>query len=222
MQRSTMVSKTPLKRNVRPPMTTVKSELTKVQIPRDWRRNPLVEGEKVALPSPLDAQKSLFERLMSDLHKVRTSPLRSLSHFLPRLPVERSLESSHRPHLPSTSALGMLKYGRPPAEEERPRLGHSAHTDIGSLTLLFPSGSGLQILDPNTDQWASLEPKKDHANVHVGDSLRLLSGRRLRSCLHRVVVLPTTEEAEMTDRYSLAYFLRPELDAGVVDEMGKT
>ena len=91
-----------------------------VQIPRDWRRNPLVEGEKVALPSPLDAQKSLFERLMSDLHKVRTSPLRSLSHSLLRSSVERSLESSHRPHLPSTSALGMLKYRRPPAEEERP------------------------------------------------------------------------------------------------------
>ena len=197
-------------------MTTHKFTLTKVQVPHHWRRNPLVEGEKVALPGPLDAQRSLLERLMSDLHKVGASILRSLSLVL-RLPIEQSLESSHRHHLPSTSALGTLKYPQP--STGYPQLvSHNTHTDIGSLTLLFCPEPGLQILDPNTHQWASVEPKKDHAVVNVGDSLRLLSGRRLRSCLHRVV-LPM--EAKMTDRYSFAYFLRPELDAVIVDEKGK-
>jgi isopenicillin N synthase-like dioxygenase len=35
--------------------------------------------------------------------------------------------------------------------------------------------------------------------------LRFLSGKRLKSCLHRVVPLNPTEH-----RYSIAYFLRPE------------
>ena len=154
---------------------------------------------------------------MSDMHEIGASILRSLSPAL-HLPINRSLESSHRPLIPSTSGLGVLRYPRPLAES--PPLAHNAHTDIGSLTLLFCSSPGLEILDPTTDdQWLSVEPKTDHAIVNVGDSLRLLSGQRLRSCLHRVV-LPM-EEGKMADRCCLAYFLRPEVEAMFVDEGGK-
>ena len=155
---------------------------------------------------------------MSDMHEIGASILRSLSLTL-HLPINRSLESSHRPLIPSTSGLGVLRYPRRLAES--PPLAHNAHTDIGSLTLLFCPEPGLQILDPTTDdQWAFVEPKKDHAIVNVGDSLRLLSRQRLRSCLHRVV-LPMEEEGKMADRCLLAYFLRPELEAMFVDEGGK-
>ena len=154
---------------------------------------------------------------MSDMHQIGASILHSLSLAL-HLPINQSLESSHRPHLPSTSGLGVLRYPRRLAES--PPLAHNAHTDIGSLTLLFCPEPGFQILDPTTDdQWVTVEPKKDHAIVNLGDSLRLLSGQRLRSCLHRVV-LPM-EEGKVADRCLLAYFLRPELDAVFVDEGGK-
>ncbi|KAF6226104.1 hypothetical protein HO133_008969 [Letharia lupina] len=159
---------------------------------------------------------SLLERLMNDLHAIGISVLRALSLVL-RIPVERSLEMSHRHHCSSTSALGVLKYPRLWAES--PQLGHGAHTDVGSLTLLFCSEPGLQILDPKTDQWAYIRPKDGHAIVNVGDSLRFLSDHRLRSCLHRVV---PPVEGKITDRLSCACFLRPELDAVFMDDTGKS
>lgn len=178
--------------------------------------NPLFDGGKIMLPGPLDAHRSLLERLMNDLHAIGISVLRALSLVL-RIPVERSLEMSHRHHCSSTSALGVLKYPRLWAES--PQLGHGAHTDVGSLTLLFCSEPGLQILDPKTDQWAYIRPKDGHAIVNVGDSLRFLSDHRLRSCLHRVV---PPVEGKITDRLSCACFLRPELDAVFMDDTGKS
>ena len=178
--------------------------------------NRLSHGGNLILPGPLDAHRSLLERLMGDLHGIGTSVLRALSHVL-RLPVERSLETSHRHNRLSTSALGVLKY--PQLWAQSPHLGHSAHTDVGSLTLLFCTQPGLQIFDPNTDQWAYVQPKKGSAIVNVGDSLRFLSNQRLPSCLHRVV---PPLDGKITDRLSCAYFLRPELDAVFMDDTGKS
>jgi isopenicillin N synthase-like dioxygenase len=123
------------------------------------------------------------------------------------VPENKTLEKYHRSDQPSTSSLGVLKYSQLWAGS--PQLGHSAHTDVGSLTLLFCTEPGLQFFDPSTDEWAFVEPKEGHAIVNVGDSLRFLSGSRLKSCLHRVVPYP---DARIRDRYSCAYFMRPELD----------
>lgn len=168
------------------------------------------------LPGPLNEQRNLLERLMHDLHEIGTSVLHALSLVL-RMPVEQSLETSHRPHHSSTSALGVLRY--PQLWAGSPQLGQGAHTDVGSLTLLFCSEPGLQILDPDTEKWAYIQPKQGHAIINVGDSLRFLSNQRLRSCLHRVVPLV---DGKIADRLSCAYFLRPELDAVFMDDTGKT
>lgn len=55
-----------------------------------------------------------------------------------------------------------------------------------------------------------------HAIVNVGDSLRFLSENKFNSCLHRVVPVTSNE-----DRYSIAYFLRPENETRFKDMDGR-
>lgn len=96
--------------------------------------------------------------------------------------------------------------------------GQIAHTDVGSMTLLFSRLGGLQVLQRTTDQWGFVVPKPDHAVVNVGDSLRFLSNKVLNSSLHRVVPHP---DSERQIRYSFAYFMRPEEEVRFEDEEGK-
>lgn len=104
-------------------------------------------------------------------------------------------------------------------------VGQNMHTDIGSLTLLFAQQWGLQVLCPSDTpcpetgekfQWRFVEPRAGHAIINIGDTLRFLSGYKLRSALHRALPLDTG------DRYSVAYFLRPSDDAEFVDTEGET
>jgi len=126
-----------------------------------------------------------------------------------------SLQASHRYGKPSTSALGLLKY---PAVSQTAveRVGQTAHTDVGSITVLFSQLGGLQVLE-QSGEWAFVEPKADHAVINIGDSLRFMAGKAIRSSLHRVVPHP---DAWAKARYSVAYFMRPEYDAEFKDEEG--
>ncbi len=143
------------------------------------------------------------------------------------LGLETRFETSHRHGEPSTSAVGLLKY--PPASAlagdrlGQHRLGQIAHTDVGSITLLFTQLDGLQVFNPSpttrsdTDDWGWIPPLAGHAVVNIGDSLRFMSGGKLNSSLHRVIPHhSTTSQA----RYSIAYFMRPEYQAEFRDDQG--
>jgi isopenicillin N synthase-like dioxygenase len=124
---------------------------------------------------------------------------------------EDRFENIHRNDHRSTTALGMMRYPRDDLISTK-QIGHQKHTDIGSLTLLFSEQWGLQILPPGCDTWNPVEPRNGHAVVNVGDLLRFASGHRLASCIHQVVPIENDK-----DRYSIAFFLRPENDAEFVD-----
>lgn len=96
-------------------------------------------------------------------------------------------------------------------------IGHQKHTDIGSLTLLFSEEWGLQVQRPGTDDWGFVAPKEGHAIINVGDSLRFASEQKLYSCMHQV--LPVDTKA---DRYSIAFFLRPDNELKYEDSKGRT
>lgn len=93
------------------------------------------------------------------------------------------------------------------------------HTNAGTITLLLTQQWALQVLDPQTHEWKYVEPKRGFAFVTVGDSLRFLSDKRLRSAVHRVF---PQEETLSEDRFSICYFLRPNNDARFLDQDGKT
>jgi isopenicillin N synthase-like dioxygenase len=92
-----------------------------------------------------------------------------------------------------------------------------AHTDFGSVTLLWNILGGLQILpqdagqsDPDgiSTKWQYVKPQAGCVIVNMGDAMVSFSGGLIRSNLHRVVP-PPGEQAKYT-RYSSAYFMRPE------------
>ncbi|GLA87653.1 hypothetical protein AtubIFM56815_002079 [Aspergillus tubingensis] len=71
--------------------------------------------------------------------------------------------------------------------------------------LHFPPSWGLQVFSPEDATLKYVVPRPGHAIVNVGDTLRFLSNKRLRSALHRV--LPQGH-VQTEDRYSISYFLR--------------
>ncbi|CAN9255024.1 unnamed protein product [Alternaria alternata] len=102
------------------------------------------------------------------------------------------LLDNHRYGKLSTSALGLLKYPAN-AASTGDQLGQIAHTDVGSITVLYAQLGGLQVLD-SQGSWKFVQPKAGHAVVNIGDSLRFLTGKMLRSSLHRVVPHPDVSD----------------------------
>jgi len=127
---------------------------------------------------------------------------------------EQNLHNTHRDDAPSKSSMFFIHY--PPLGEKAGEMGQNMHTDMGTLTVLFTQQWGLQVLCPTKgdNDWRFVAPRPGHAIINVGDCLRFLTGYKLRSALHRVLPLTTG------DRYSVAYFLRPNDDAELSDATG--
>jgi isopenicillin N synthase-like dioxygenase len=162
-------------------------------------------------PSLIHEKRPFIEQCMVDYRYIGGTILR-------RLVGSESPEvmQAHRAERPCASSLSFLKY--PPYFPGQPNVGHIAHTDASSLTILHSSAYGLQVLDPNSGSWTFVEPLVGHLVVNVGDSLKFLSGGVLKSCLHRVV---PHEEAACNTRYSVCYFMRPNEDAKFTAADGK-
>ncbi|EJP68779.1 oxidoreductase, 2OG-Fe(II) oxygenase family [Beauveria bassiana ARSEF 2860] len=128
------------------------------------------------------------------------------------LPADDSFESRH--HESATSSLDLLRLLKYPnamgdGEFSIPQL---AHADMGSLTFLFTSSPGLQILPPGTESWRNVLPMPGHAIVNFGDAIKILSGGKIESVVHRVVTMPGKQ---VRDRYSFAFLVRPGVSAQI-------
>lgn len=124
------------------------------------------------------------------------------------------ISESHRAGKESTTGLGLLKYMD--FTPDSPGVGHIAHTDTGSLSMVFSDVAGLQVLVK--DEWRFIMPKDGTLVCNVGDSLNFLSGNRLTSSLHRVVPHP---DAATSNKYTTVYLMRPETEAIFTDPTGK-
>ncbi|KAJ3159268.1 hypothetical protein HDU86_001871 [Geranomyces michiganensis] len=172
---------------------------------------------KQHLPLPPSVTKDaknvkLFERFVESSHLVNSTILARLSEAL-NLAGDDQLLNFHRDREATNTTLVLLRYPGQHSHEEN--VGHNKHTDIGSLTLLFAEQWGLQVVSPERNTWEFVRPRDGHAIINVGDSLRFLSKNRLFSCLHRVI--PVDDQ----DRYSIAYFLRPESEVEFEGPEGK-
>jgi isopenicillin N synthase-like dioxygenase len=82
-----------------------------------------------------------------------------------------------------------------------------AHTDFGSLTLLWSQNvAGLQIKTPS-GEWKYIPPVDGGIICNVGDTLQFWSKGFLKSTTHRVV-RPPPDQVQGT-RLGLFYFVRP-------------
>ncbi|CAE6455388.1 putative 2-oxoglutarate-dependent dioxygenase At3g49630 [Arabidopsis thaliana] [Rhizoctonia solani] len=169
------------------------------------------------MPPTVKTHLPLFHDFVSNSQFITQMILTRLSDAM-HLEGMARFENSHRSEQPSTTTLVLLHY---PENYDNANSGHNKHTDIGSLTLLFTPQWGLQLLSPDkkSRSWLWVQPRPGHAVINVGDSLRFLSGKRFKSCLHRV--FPTTDGYQTESRYSIAYFLRPESTAKFEDTEGR-
>lgn len=133
-------------------------------------------------------------------------------------------------HSQSLFQLRLLHYPAILASEllnnKRSRI--NAHSDFGTLTLLFQDDvGGLEIEDPHhPGQFRVVELVEDAVLVNVGDLMERWSNGRWKSTVHRVVSPPERregsqketardeglEEGMLPDRYSIPFFATANLD----------
>jgi isopenicillin N synthase-like dioxygenase len=108
------------------------------------------------------------------------------------------------------SALRLAHY--PPIEAAGLDAGHfraGAHTDYGTLTVLWTDGEpGLQVLHPE-EGWVDVEPIDAGFIVNLGDLMARWTNDRWRSTLHRVVPAGTGR------RLSIPFFHNANWDAHI-------
>lgn len=128
------------------------------------------------------------------------------------------------PTLPSGSTFRLLHYPGQKAMDPEAIVRAGAHTDYGSMTLLFQreNQEGLEIYSPVSKQW---EPVKFVATnqdkfpteappiiVNIGDQLSYWTAGLLKSTIHRVKFPKKVQETGQ-DRYSIVFFSHPSDDA---------
>ncbi len=148
-----------------------------------------------------------FREAISVFHEAGLLVLRQLMHGVALslgLP-EEYFDAAHEPH----SGAVMLLHYPPITESLLPgQLRSGAHTDFGTMTLLFHHGSaeGLEIQRPD-GTWLHAPSIPSTAIVNVGDLLTRWTNGQLRSVLHRVV--PPDGQAAQCSRYSATLFYEP-------------
>ncbi|KAK5103158.1 hypothetical protein LTS08_003962 [Lithohypha guttulata] len=162
-------------------------------------------SEKLPAPKVLDTQRSLFKSFMTSAHSIITMVLSLLNDHLDLPP--GTLANLHRVDHNSGDQVRLIKAPPQPMDDRQLTLG--AHTDFGSVTVLFNRLGGLQVLPPGKDaEWCYVKPLPGHAIINLGDAMAVFTNGLLRSNIHRVVS-PPGAQADFT-RYSLVYFSRPE------------
>lgn len=103
----------------------------------------------------------------------------------------------------------MLHYW--PTRDFETQIGVGEHTDYGLLTILSQdSVGGLQVLNAKDLKWVHCPPISNAMVVNIGDMLGRWTAHRFKSTVHRVV------NASGHERYSVAYFLEPNMDTKIV------
>lgn len=156
-------------------------------------------------PDPIYRYWEDMKRFSRSSHRVVSTVLRVLGERLGLDP--ELLPSLHK--IDRTGGDHARITCTPPGNDEK-TITFGAHTDFGSVTLLFNRMGGLQVIDDADQEWTYVKPVPECAIVNFGDSIVKLLGGRVQSGMHRVVSAPGNQ-SEQT-RVSVVYFARPNGD----------
>ena len=123
------------------------------------------------------------------------------------------------------NSLRLLHY--PPVKREvfernRGQVRAGAHTDYGTITLLFQDNRGGLQVQTKAGEWKDVAPIEGTAVINAGDLLARWSNDKIRSTMHRVVEPPVPSEGdEYPARYSVVYFCNPD-DEKTIDALPGT
>jgi isopenicillin N synthase-like dioxygenase len=90
------------------------------------------------------------------------------------------------------------------------QLGAGAHTDYGSITLLYQDDVGGLEVRGADGQWHPAPAVPGALLVNTGDLMQRWTNDRFRSTVHRVRPIKG-----LVDRYSIAFFVDPDTDVRV-------
>lgn len=105
--------------------------------------------------------------------------------------------------------LRLLHYPPHPPELEEGVFGARVHTDTGAFTILLQDHNGGLEVESRSGEWVAATPMAGAFVVNVGDMLENWTNGRFISIKHRVI------NRSGNERYSVPYFLNPDLDAVV-------
>lgn len=108
----------------------------------------------------------------------------------------------------------LLKYPPPPETLEKSSCvnqhpGCGEHTDCGFLTILAQTLPGLEVQDPQTNEWKSICPLEGAFVVNLGDMAARWTNDAYRSTKHRVY------NTNPNTRYSIPFFCNCNFDAPI-------
>ena len=163
--------------------------------PNIWPGADLVPGFKEAFETYYEVMEDLAAKLM----RLMALALGLDEHWFDDKIRDHitNLTVNHYPTLDEPARPGQFRRG--------------AHSDWGSLTILYHDGEpGLQIMSPD-GEWEDVPVVADSFVVNLGDLMAAWTNDRWVSTLHRVVV----PEGDMGDRISIAFFHQPTYDARI-------
>ncbi|ESA33987.1 2og-fe oxygenase [Leptolyngbya sp. Heron Island J] len=115
-------------------------------------------------------------------------------------------------HQTQNYTLRLLHYPPLTAAPRAGQLRAGAHSDYGSLTLLFQDNvGGLEVQTAQGD-WIAAPTIANTVLINTGDLMQQWSNNIFRSTKHRVK-LPNSAQS---NRYSIAFFCQPDADADIV------
>ena len=176
-------------------------------------------SERLPQPDLFEGYRSLLQSYITNAHAIITLILECLNKHL-------GLEGEPSPVLPELHKLHGISGDQarlihsPPQPMDDRQMSMGAHTDYGSVTLLFNRLGGLQVYPPPEarnelgepyNDWLYVRPLPGHCIVNLGDAMVKFTAGLLKSATHRVVNPPGEEQGRLV-RTSLVYFARPEDD----------
>ena len=173
-----------------------------------WELDPS-EGERAQVQVnrwPLDASE-FRETVLTFYRYALQAAHRVLSTMEAALALQaNTFVGTHQHH---NHTLRLLHY--PPISEHSPeprQIRAGAHTDFGSVTLLFQDGLGGLEVRERQNRWISAPAFPETILVNTGDCIERWTNDVFRSTAHRVA-MPEGNEATQS-RYSIAFFCSPD------------
>ena len=177
------------------------------------------------VPDSLQPHQQMLLDFQHKCHRLCENVLR---HFAIALGIDKDWFASRHNQSSGTSGsvLRLLYYPQLDEMEDGVDIRAGAHSDFGSITLLFQQAGqpGLEI-KTSSGEWSAvpidpLQHNKAHSIggrpvpilVNIGDLLEDWTSGLLKSTVHRVVF----PKADSGDRYSIAFFCHP-LDDAVLE-----
>ena len=125
-------------------------------------------------------------------------------------PVDYFVES----HKTYNNSMLLLHYPSLSSSLNPPPLRHGAHTDLGSITLLFQDQTGGLEVCTRSGEWIPVPPIANTPLVLLGNLVARWTNDQCPATQHRVS-LPTVTHASQ-ERYSFGFFAAPDDDAEVI------